>query len=136
MLGTPPAFILSQDRTLTFKCISSPKRLDRSSDQNLSLAFVLSVFTLLGLFCSLNIHLLIRAVLRNASHFPSFCYRKIQISKNISWQASLHDLFFSLCALLNTFWNFSGLHYYFIVKVLINTGLAGFSFIAVRRSDI
>ena len=41
-------------------------------------------------------------ILRNASHFPSFCYRKIQISKNISLQASLHDLFFGfvLCSML------------------------------------
>ena len=37
MLGTPPAFILSQDRTLTFK--------DVHPGQNLSLAFVLSVIT-------------------------------------------------------------------------------------------
>ena len=41
-------------------------------------------------------------ILRNALHFPSFCYRKIQISKNISSQASLHDLFFGfvLCSML------------------------------------
>ena len=55
MLGTPPAFILSQDRTLTFKCLPDvsirPVRLTRTKAWLCSVRFYL----LLGLFCSLNI---------------------------------------------------------------------------------
>ena len=103
MLGTPPAFILSQDRTLTFKCISSPKWLDRSSDQNLSLAFLLSVLPLVRLFCSLKF---LFGIFRVALLFHCQCALSWLVSRNsdrISYRSLSVNNFF------NFFINFKSL---------------------------
>ena len=66
----------------------------------------------------------IEPLLRNASHFPSFCFRKIQISKNISLQASLHDIFigFVLCSIGLSILNYSLKEFFRVALLFICQG--------------